>query len=127
MVFNGDSPMLNERRIERHQLPYYLQVFNRYTDKPMGCLGNVSEHGLMLISDLPILVGANYQLRLKVPAGNGQLNSIDLNASCLWCREDETPGSYDSGFMLQATPAEYGHLILALQRYFSFYPMEASA
>lgn len=25
-----------QRSIERHQLPYYLKVFNRITDKPMG-------------------------------------------------------------------------------------------
>jgi hypothetical protein len=119
--------MLNERRIERHQLPYYLQVFNRYTDKPMGCLGNVSEQGLMLISELPVLVGADFQLRLKVPDGKSGLNIIDINASCLWCQEDETPGIFDSGFKLQAAPVEYHQLIQALQHYFSFYPLEASA
>ena len=119
--------MLNERRIERHQLPYYLQVFNRYTDRPLGCLGNVSEQGMMLISDLPILVGADFQLRLKVPDGKNGVYNIDINASCLWCQEDETPGVFDSGFKLQAAPPEYYHLIQALQRYFSFYPLEASA
>lgn len=119
--------MLIERRIERHQLPYFLQVFNRYTDKPLGCLGNVSEHGLMLISDLPILVGADFELRLKIPGSDGEQKTIDINASCLWCREDETPGNYDSGFMLQTAPIEYTLLIRALQRYFSFYPLEASA
>jgi hypothetical protein len=119
--------MLNERRIERHHLPYYLQVFNRYTDKPLGCLGNVSEEGLMLISELPILVGADFQLRLKVPDEQGGFKNIDINASCLWCREDETPRVYDSGFKLTAAADEYHQLILVLQRYFSFYPMEASA
>lgn len=119
--------MLNGRRIERHQLPYYLQVFNRYTDRPMGCLGNVSEQGLMLISELPILVGADFQLRLKVPDEKGGLYNIDINANCLWCQEDETPNIYDSGFKLQAAPVEYHHLIQALQRYFSFHPLEASA
>jgi len=46
--------MRSQRRIERHQLPYYLKVFNRITDKPMGSIGNVSLDGLMLISQLPI-------------------------------------------------------------------------
>ena len=53
------------RHIERHQLPYYLKVFNRITDKPMGSIGNVSLDGLMLISQLPMLVGARFDLRLK--------------------------------------------------------------
>ncbi|MDB6048589.1 MAG: type pilus assembly PilZ [Pseudomonas sp.] len=119
--------MLNERRIERHDLPYYLQVFNRFTDKPMGYLGNVSEHGLMLISSLPILVGADFELRLKIPNTDGEARVVDLNAGCLWCHEDETPGNYDSGFMLQTMPVEYMQLVLALQRYFSFHPESASA
>ena len=119
--------MLIERRIERHQLPYYLQIFNRYTDKPMGYLGNVSEHGLMLISNLPILVGADFELRLKIPNVEGGTKAVDLNASCLWSHEDETPGNYDSGFMLQTMPVDYMQLVLALQRYFSFHPQSASA
>ncbi|WP_397451520.1 PilZ domain-containing protein [Pseudomonas sp. NA-150] len=119
--------MLIERRIERHQLPYFLQVFNRYTDRPMGYLGNVSEHGLMLISELPILVGADFELRLKTPGENGSQKIIDINAACLWCHEDETPGHFDSGFMLQNTPYEYMHLVHVLKSYFSFHPQEASA
>ncbi|MDB5984076.1 MAG: type pilus assembly PilZ [Pseudomonas sp.] len=118
--------MLIERRIERHQLPYYLQVFNRYTDRSMGYLGNVSEHGLMLISELPILVGADFELRLKIPGEEGIPKVIDLNGCCLWCHEDETPGHFDSGFMLQATAPEYIHLIRVLKSYFSFHSQEAS-
>ncbi|WP_459749609.1 PilZ domain-containing protein [Pseudomonas sp. 3A(2025)] len=116
-----------ERRIERHQLQYYLQVFNRYTDRPMGCLGNVSEDGLMLISDLPMLVGGRFDLRLKVPYGNDGFRAIDVSATCQWCHEDETPGCYDSGFHVQEAPSEYLDLMLSLQHYFSFYPLEASA
>jgi hypothetical protein len=56
--------MFTERRIERHQLPYFLRVFNSVTDKPIGFLGNVSEDGLMLISQLPMMIGADFELRL---------------------------------------------------------------
>ncbi|MGV6395060.1 PilZ domain-containing protein [Pseudomonas caspiana] len=119
--------MLKERRIERHQLPFYLRVSNRYTGKSMGCLGNISENGLMLISGLPVLVGAEFQLRLQVPCERGLPSTVDVNATCLWCHEDETPGSYDSGFTLTESPAEYSELIKALRRYFSFHHLEASA
>jgi hypothetical protein len=119
--------MLKERRIERHQLPGYLRVFNLYTNKPLGCLGNVSEKGLMLISDLPMLVGADFELHLQVPCERGTPVTLAVTATCLWCHEDETPGSYDSGFILTESPPEYSELIRALRHYFSFYPMEASA
>lgn len=119
--------MLKERRIERHQLPCYLRVFNRFTHKQIGCLGNVSEKGLMLISDLPMLVGADFQLVLQVPCERGTPRTLEVTATCLWCHEDETPGSYDSGFILTEFPEAYSDLIRALRHYFSFYPMEASA
>ncbi|RML94403.1 hypothetical protein ALQ87_02279 [Pseudomonas savastanoi pv. glycinea] len=124
----GRQPaMYKERKIERHQLQDYLQVFNRHTGKLMGGLGNVSGEGLMLISELPVLVGARFDLCLKMPNGNiGQ--SIDLSAKCLWSHEDETPGSYDSGFELSQVSTEYLAFVQLLREYFCFYPFyEASA
>ncbi|CDM39812.1 PilZ domain-containing protein [Ectopseudomonas oleovorans] len=118
--------MRSQRRIERHQLPYYLKVFNRITDKPMGFIGNVSLDGLMLISQLPMLVGARFDMRLKIPGQPG-MHFIDFSANCQWCREDLTPGVYDSGFALVAPPADYVEMIDALRYYFSFYGLPASA
>ncbi|WP_375740035.1 PilZ domain-containing protein [Pseudomonas boanensis] len=119
--------MPTKRRIERHQLPYYLKVFNRITDKPMGYIGNVSMDGLMLISQLPMLVGGRFEMRLKIPGQDGQLHFIDFCATCQWCREDVNPGHFDSGFSLVAPPGEYADLIDALRFYFSFRPLAASA
>lgn len=115
------------RSIERHQLPYYLKVFNRITDKPMGYIGNVSLDGLMLISQLPMLVNARFDMRLKIPGRDGQIHPIDFQATCQWSREDITPGSYDSGFALVAPPADYVEMVDALRHYFSFHPLQASA
>ena len=42
--------MAEHRRIERQQLTRYLEVFNRITGRPLGCIGNVSPDGLMLVS-----------------------------------------------------------------------------
>lgn len=119
--------MFTDRRIERHELSRFLQVFNRFTDKPIGYLGNVSEDGLMLISQLPMMVGATFELCVKAPMANGDAQTIDLTAECLWSREDVNPQHYDSGFSVVVAPADYSQLISALLRYFSFDPMQASA
>lgn len=119
--------MPTHRRIERQQLSAFLRVFNRFTDKAIGYLGNVSPEGLMLISQLPLLVGADFQLQLKVPRADDGFLKIDLTARCLWSREDATPGYYDSGFELLECPPEYERLISALSTYFSFRTLEASA
>ncbi len=125
-ALHGELRMFTER-IERHQLPYFLRVFNSVTEKPIGFLGNLSEDGLMLISQLPMMVGVDFQLRLKIPASDGCQQVIDFTACCVWCHEDATPLHYDAGFVLQRAPPEFGQLVQALQRYFSFQPLPASA
>lgn len=119
--------MFKHRRIERHQLSSFLQVFNRITDKPIGYLGNVSEEGLMLISQLPLMVDADFELCLKIPGPEGEIQTVDLTARCLWCHEDVNPQHYDSGFSVVQAGDEYGQLITALWNYFSFDPLQASA
>ncbi|KTB55374.1 MULTISPECIES: PilZ domain-containing protein [Pseudomonas] len=119
--------MFTDRRIERHQLSGFLKVFNRLTDKPIGYLGNVSEDGLMLISQLPMMVDVAFELRLKIPMADGDFQAIDLTAMCLWSHEDVTPQHYDSGFRVVEAPEAYGQLISALCHYFSFDPLQASA
>lgn len=115
--------MLNQRSIQRHQLPYYLNVFNRFTDKPLGFIGNLSETGLMLISPYPMMTNARFDMRLKIPGQHGQLRFIDFSATCRWSREDVTPGSFDSGFVLNTPPSDIRNMIDALHHYFSFRPM----
>ncbi|MGE7959701.1 PilZ domain-containing protein [Pseudomonas sp. NPDC089530] len=120
--------MFTDRRIERHQLPVFLKVLNRLTDQPIGYLGNLSEDGLMLISQLPMLVGANFELRLTAPGPDGHLQTVDITASCRWCHEDATPHHYDAGFvLLRSPPPEYRELVTALRSYFSFRPVQTSA
>lgn len=119
--------MRTQRRIERHQLPYYLKVFNSFTDKPMGYIGNISLDGMMLISQLPMLVGARFDMRLKIPGQDGLMHNIDFYGTCQWSHEDVTPGTYDSGFALVAPPTEYVELVEALRYYFTFRPLAASA
>ena len=119
--------MFTDRRIERHQLPCFLQVFNRLTDKPIGFLGNVSQDGLMLISQLPMMVGVDFELRLKMPGPDASVHVVDLTATCLWSREDINPQYYESGFSVSPAPLEYGQLISLLSHYFSFDHVQASA
>lgn len=114
--------MSNQRRIQRHQLPYYLNVFNRYTDRPLGFIGNLSEGGLMLISRYPMMLAQRFEMRLKVPGQDSKIHYVDFSVMSLWSREDVTPGSYDTGFALITPSPEIRDMIDALHHYFSFRP-----
>lgn len=81
----------------------------------------------MLISQIPMLVGGHFELRLKILGADGSSQFIDLDAICQWCHEDTTPGNYDSGFTVVEASPDYQKLVDALYQYFSFYPLNASA
>ena len=110
-----DMNMANQRRIQRHQLPYYLNVFNRFTEKPLGFIGNLSEGGLMLISPYPMMLGVRFEMRLKIPGQTGQLRHVDFSAFSLWSSEDVTPGSY-TGSLIDP-PGEIREMIAALHHF----------
>ncbi|MFN3580432.1 MAG: PilZ domain-containing protein [Pseudomonas sp.] len=115
-----------QRRISRHQLDGYLQVFNRHTGRPMGFIGNISRQGMMLISQLPILLGSHYDLQLRLPGSGEQPELINFSALSRWCRPDATPGHYDSGFSITENQQAFAELALVLERYFSFsHPVDA--
>ncbi|WP_312935014.1 PilZ domain-containing protein [Pseudomonas sp.] len=119
--------MFTARHIERHELHCVLQLFNRITGHSLGYLGNVSESGLMLLSELPVMVGPDFELQIRVPLKGGGHQFINLTASCVWCQEDETPGHYNSGFMLLQAPRDYDSFVRALQAFFTFKQISASA
>lgn len=123
--------MYSGRRIERQQLPYHLKLFNSHTERLMGYLGNVSEEGFMLISELPLIVGADFSVELRIPGrdagGDNCMVPIRLDATCQWCREDANPRHYDSGFKVLEGSPEYGQLVKSLRDYFSFSPLNTPA
>lgn len=123
----GGAALEDQRCISRHQLSGFLQVYNRHTGKPIGYLGNLSRQGMMLISTLPMLLGARFELQLKLPAATGtELQLLDFTARSHWSRPDATPGHYDSGFSIIENQQAFADLARALERYFSFsHPIDA--
>ncbi len=115
------------RRIARHQLHAYLNVYNSHTGQFMGTLGNVSCNGFMLLSPLPMMLGAEYDMQLHLPAANGEgVQVLPFRAVSRWCRPDLTPGHYDAGFSILDGAQIFASLAVALQRYFSFmHPVDA--
>ena len=124
MFHHGAKPDPAEqcsRRIARHQLPAYLNVYNSHTGHFMGTMGNLSCNGFMLISQLPIMVGVEYDLELHLPSATGDaLQRERFRAVSRWCRPDLTPGHHDAGFSIVDNLPLFTSLADALQHYFTF-------
>ena len=108
------------RLIKRHQLQDYLTIYNRNTMRVMGSIGNISCNGLMLISAVPVLIGAVYNMRLILPdEGTGE-RYLDFDARCHWCKPDVGPEFFDSGYSIVNAGPDVIELVETLKHYFTF-------
>ncbi len=114
------SPIPYRRLIERHELSAYLQVFNGYNQRSLGFIANISCFGMMLHSQLPLQIDAEYQLYLCLPGLDGQPHRLDFRARSCWCRSDPIAGDYASGLQLLSGQREFAQLAAELKCYFSF-------
>lgn len=111
-------PRGKERRtITRHQINEYLRVYNRNTLRKMGGIGNISSNGLMLISAVPVLVGAVYSMRIILPNDSCP---IDFDARCHWCKPDIGPEFFDSGYSIVSADNNIIDLVNLLKEFFTF-------
>ncbi|WP_257286437.1 PilZ domain-containing protein [Endozoicomonas sp. SESOKO1] len=115
------TPSGKERRsIKRHQLQDYLKIYNRNTMRVMGSIGNISCNGLMLISSVPVLIGAVYNMRIILPDDEMGERYLDFDARCHWCKPDVGPEYFDSGYSIVNAGHDIIDLIETLKSYFTF-------
>lgn len=108
------------RIIERNQLNDYLKVYNRNTMREMGNVGNISCNGLMLVSNIPVLIGAVYNMQIIITDANGSQTFLDFDARCHWCKPDVSPDYFDSGYSIISAGHGIIDLVDALKNYFTF-------
>lgn len=90
--------MDDQRTEQRTHLIYYLRVFDRQTHTLFGHVVDISPNGMLITSDKPMSARSQYQLELEDVTMIDHLATIDMNAECRWCQEDDSGGLYDGGF-----------------------------
>ncbi|MFK0571282.1 hypothetical protein [Endozoicomonas sp.] len=114
-------PSGKERRsIKRHQLQDYLKIYNRNTMRVMGSIGNISCNGLMLISSVPVLIGAVYNMRIILPDNDMGERYLDFDVRSHWCKPDVGPEYFDSGYSIVNAGHDIIDLVDTLKDYFTF-------
>ncbi len=93
-------PGTEKRRLKRSHLIYYLRVFDRSNNETLGHLVDITPEGAMLISENPIPVNTQYQLRMQLPAEIFGRAYLDFDAESLWSKRDINPDFHDAGFRL---------------------------
>ena len=92
--------MNDKRKVERKHLIYYLKVTDCATDQVLGHVVNISNEGVMLISEKPIKAGSDFKLQMFLPEEIQGSRYFEFAATSRWCEEDENPDFYNIGFLL---------------------------
>ncbi|WP_369943381.1 PilZ domain-containing protein [Xanthomonas medicagonis] len=93
------------RRSPRRQVPDMVPVLDVMEDAVVGRLGNLSEHGMLLLASAPLHEDALYQLRFAMPQLGGD-TQIDVGVHLLWSERAHAPGQAWAGFrFLTISPA----------------------
>jgi hypothetical protein len=103
--------MQERRRYKREVLIKYLHVFDRDSGKVLGFLGDISAHGLMLISEEKLAVDQEYALGIRLHKWEADLHYVNsaeqahlsCRAELRWSRPlDEY--LWANGFMISDLP-----------------------
>ncbi len=97
--------MQERRRYKREVLALYLPIFSLDSGKVLGYLGDLSDHGLMLVSDQSLEIQTEFRLGVKLESAKQDLQYEDLKALRIECTAQsrwQTPmgeGLFSVGFM----------------------------
>ncbi|MEW6264958.1 MAG: PilZ domain-containing protein [Thermodesulfobacteriota bacterium] len=103
--------MLEQRKLKRRQLIYYLKVMNRINGKPLGRLVDITTEGMMLVSSDSIELEVIYKCRLDLPSPLSGRREINFDARALWRNNDVNPDFLDTGFRFEVITPEEARLI----------------
>ncbi len=118
MVTNGKNN--EQRQATRRHLVFYLRIFDGMSSRVMGHLMDISADGLMLLSDGPIEVNEEYRLRMRLPKEVSGSDEIVFGAVSRWCRQDDNPDFYVTGFQIQDMDDETRESVAHLIEEFGF-------
>ena len=112
--------MDNNRFVARKHLIYYLKVMDQETDQVIGHTVNISDVGMMLISEEPIKPEHLFHLKMFLPEKIQESRYFEFSATSKWCQQDENPDFYNSGFQLDNVSTEGIQIIQRLIDKFCF-------
>jgi hypothetical protein len=103
---------MNEfRRAKRRRAAEPIAIEDTMTEQVIGKIGNLSETGMLALADLPLTEDALYQVRFRLPDGQGGSRAIEVGAHQLWSEPANVAGHFWVGFRFIATSsADAEHL-----------------
>lgn len=103
--------MEDTRRAPRRAVPEHIAVTDSMREAVIGRLGNVSESGMLILSDAELTEDALYQLSFPIPDRGGREVAVDVGAHLLWREQAHAPGQYWAGFRFLTLSASHREML----------------
>ncbi|MDH5506269.1 MAG: PilZ domain-containing protein [Anaerolineae bacterium] len=75
-----------------------LDVFDKNSGKRIGTIVNLSQGGILVLSDDPIELRTTRQLHIPFKKESGETINFDVDARCVWCAKGISQTGYSIGF-----------------------------
>ncbi|TKB12225.1 PilZ domain-containing protein [Desulforhopalus sp. IMCC35007] len=102
------------RLADRKYLVFYLRVFDGTGNKILGHLVDISEKGVLLMTDELVALNEEHLLRLRLPAFIRDREEILLQGTCRWCHKDTNSDFFLTGFQIHDVDASTKEVIIHL-------------
>jgi hypothetical protein len=105
----------------RKHLFIYLDVLDRLSGKLLGHLGDISEGGLMIISEHPMNLNEMRYIRIKLPEEDAfNAKYLDVKVETRWQKPDVNPELFCIGCRFKHIDQDDLDIVEILGKYLSF-------
>lgn len=113
--------MSEKRHGMRRTIFYYLNVLDAKSEKVIGRLGDISEKGVLLITDDPDLIShGKTRVKILLPSKlTGGESGLDVSIESRWVHKDKNPRYFLVGCSMDSLP-EQRHTIEGLIEHYAF-------
>jgi hypothetical protein len=102
------------RLADRKYLVFYLRVFDGARHKILGHLVDISEKGVLLMTDEFVALNEEHRLRLRLPAFIRDKHEILLQGTCRWCHKDANSDFFLTGFQMHNVDTSTKDIVIQL-------------
>ena len=111
---------MEDRKLLRRHLVYYLRVFDSDTDELIGSVVDITTDGLKLISDHEFDLDRFYNARITIPEETRVSKEIKFKIRSIWSAKDINPDFFVAGFHAEELADDIKTKILCLINEFGF-------
>ncbi len=106
--------MNDRRRANRHQLLFNARVYDADRGHVIGHLSNLSEDGLMVVTEQPLPVGRTYRVRIPLPVEFDGLGELATETTVAWTEPATHPAYHRNGLRARSLDPEQRRVLARL-------------